>query len=59
LYKYQKLEYLRLDFGSIFGSSTSLTAFVPPIAFPANVFTHSVNLRSDIVRVGLNYRFGG
>jgi outer membrane immunogenic protein len=54
-----KLEYLHLDFGSISGSSTNLTAFVPPVAFPANVFTHSVNLRSDIVRVGLNYRFGG
>ena len=54
-----KLEYLHLDFGSISGSSTNLTAFVPPIAFPANVFTHSVNLRSDVVRVGLNYRFGG
>jgi outer membrane immunogenic protein len=27
-------------------------------AWPGNVFTHSVDLRSNIVRVGLNYKFG-
>ena len=27
--------------------------------FPTNVFTHSVDLRSNIVRVGLNYKLGG
>jgi outer membrane immunogenic protein len=54
-----KLEYLHVDFGKTSGTSTNLTAFTPPIAFPTNVFTHSVSLKSDIVRVGLNYRFGG
>lgn len=54
-----KLEYLHLDFGNLSGSSANLTAFTPAIAFPTNVFTHSVDLRSDLVRVGFNYRFSG
>ena len=52
-----KLEYLYVDFGSVGTTSTNLTAFTPPIAFPTNVFTHSVDLRSNIVRAGLNYKF--
>jgi outer membrane immunogenic protein len=51
-----KLEYLHVDLGSISTTSTNLTALTPPIAFPTNVFSHSVNLRSDIVRFGVNYR---
>jgi outer membrane immunogenic protein len=51
-----KAEYLHVDFGSIPTTSTNLTAFTPPIAFPTNVFTHSVHLTDDIVRLGLNYR---
>lgn len=54
-----KGEYLYVDLGRATTTSTNLTAFVPPIPFPTNVFTHSVNLRSNIVRVGLNYKFGG
>ena len=27
--------------------------------FPSSVFSHSVDLRSNIVRGGLNYKFGG
>lgn len=53
-----KLEYLHVDFGRVSGTSSNLTAFAPPVAFPTNVFTHSINLRSDIVRVGINYHFG-
>jgi outer membrane immunogenic protein len=34
-------------------------AFSPPVAFPTNVFTHTVNLTSNIGRVGINYKFGG
>ena len=52
-----KAEYLYVDFGSVSTNSANLTAFVPPIAFPTNVFSHSLDLRSNIVRVGLNYRF--
>jgi len=51
-----KLEWLHIDLGSATVSSTNLTAFTPPIAFPSNVFTHSANLVSDVVRVGINYR---
>lgn len=51
-----KAEYLHVDFGSVSTTSTNLTAFSPPIPFPTNVFTHSVHLTDDIVRVGLNYK---
>ena len=37
--------------------STNLTAFSPPITFPANVFTHTVSLRPQIARAGVNFRF--
>lgn len=52
-----KLEYLHVDLGSVSGTSGNLTAFNPPVAFPTNVFTHSVKITDDIVRVGLNYKF--
>jgi outer membrane immunogenic protein len=52
-----KGEYLYLNFGRITANSTNLTAFTPPIPFPANVFTHSIDLRAGLARVGLNYRF--
>jgi outer membrane immunogenic protein len=51
-----KLEYLHVDLGSVSATSTNLTAFTPPIAFPTNVFSHSVNLTTDIVRAGINFR---
>ena len=40
-------------------TSTNLRAFTPSFAFPANVYTHSMDLHADIVRAGLNYKFGG
>jgi outer membrane immunogenic protein len=52
-----KAEYLYVDLGRASTTSTNLT--LPPNTFPINVFTHSVDLRSNIVRVGLNYKFGG
>jgi outer membrane immunogenic protein len=54
-----KAEYLYVDLGRVYAISTNLTAFTPPIAFPTNQFTHSVEVRSNIFRVGLNYHFGG
>lgn len=54
-----KAEYLHVDLGSTNATSTNLTAFTPAIAFPTNVFAHSVSFRSDIGRVGINYKFGG
>ena len=35
-----KPEYLYVDLGRVSTTSANLTAFTPPIAFPANVFTH-------------------
>jgi outer membrane immunogenic protein len=54
-----KAEYLYVNLGTVTANSTNLTAFAPPIAFPGNVFTHSVEWKANIVRIGLNYRFGG
>jgi outer membrane immunogenic protein len=49
-----KGEYLYADFGSL-----STTAYItgPGFAFP-NVFSTSADLKAQIVRVGLNYKFG-
>jgi outer membrane immunogenic protein len=54
-----KAEWLYVDLGRESTSTHNLTAFTPPIAFPTNTFTHSVDLKANIVRVGLNYKFGG
>ncbi len=54
-----KAEYLYVDLGRSTVTSTNLTAFPAALAFPTNVYTHSVDLKSNIVRVGLNYKFGG
>ncbi|WFU76309.1 outer membrane protein [Bradyrhizobium sp. CB2312] len=53
-----KAEYLYVDLGRIATTSTNLTSatFGP---FPSSVYTHSVDLKSNIVRVGVNYKFGG
>ena len=52
-----KIEYLHFDFGGTSGTSSNLSAATPPGAFPANIFTNSANLRADVVRFGMNYRF--
>jgi outer membrane immunogenic protein len=52
-----KGEYLYADFGRVTTTSTNLTAFTPPIAFPTNVFTHSDKLHAHILRGGINYRW--
>jgi outer membrane immunogenic protein len=52
-----KGEYLYSGFGQSSVTSTNLTAFTPPISFPTNVFTHTVNLQAHIVRGGVNFRF--
>lgn len=53
-----KAEYLYVDFGrvSAVGAISAPPGIVPAAA--NNPFTHSVDLRSHIVRVGLNYRLG-
>ncbi|KJC49293.1 membrane protein [Bradyrhizobium sp. LTSP849] len=54
-----KAEYLYVDLGRASATSTNLAAFVGAGAFPGNVYTHSVDIKSNIVRVGVNYKFGG
>jgi outer membrane immunogenic protein len=50
-----KIEYLHMDFGS-----TSAATPTPPAAGPAGTgFVYSHDFREDVIRVGLNYRFGG
>jgi outer membrane immunogenic protein len=53
-----KAEYLYVDLGRASTTSTNLTTGTLG-AFPASVFTHTVNLRENIGRVGINYKFGG
>ncbi|MBR0828706.1 porin family protein [Bradyrhizobium manausense] len=52
-----KAEYLYVDLGRASMRSTNLGGVFGP--FPASVFTHSADLKSNIVRVGVNYNFGG
>jgi outer membrane immunogenic protein len=52
-----KGEYLYAGFGRANVTSTNLTAFTPPIAFPTNIFTHSVDLKMQVARAGINFRF--
>lgn len=50
-----KLEYIHADFGT-----ASVTGEFVFQGAPTNLFTaHSVDLKTDIVRAGLNYKFGG
>ena len=51
-----KLEYLYMDFGNVSGS------FITPVVAPSGgLLTASYNshITDNILRVGLNYRFGG
>jgi outer membrane immunogenic protein len=50
-------EYLHTDFGSVTVTSTNLTAFTPPVAFPTNIFTHKADLTGNVFRFGFNRRF--
>jgi outer membrane immunogenic protein len=52
-----KAEYLYADFGRLTMTSSNLTAFTPPAAFPANEFTHSMALHAHVIRAGIDYRW--
>nr|WP_244608018.1 outer membrane beta-barrel protein [Bradyrhizobium vignae] len=52
-----KAEYLYVDLGRSTLNSTNLVAGVT--SYPGNVYTHSVDIKSNIVRVGVNHKFGG
>jgi opacity protein-like surface antigen len=52
-----KAELLGLDFGKVSVDGGTLTAFTPAVPFPTNTFSHTAKLKSEVVRVGFNYRF--
>ena len=55
-----KVEYLYVNFNSVSVTSTNLVVLSQALAtvpIPAQQFTHSVDLKANIARVGLNYRF--
>nr|WP_306671946.1 outer membrane beta-barrel protein [Geothrix sp. SG10] len=52
-----KAEILYLDFGKVSVDGGTLTAFTPATAFPTSPFTHTANLKSEVVRIGFNYKF--
>lgn len=53
-----KAEYLYVDLGRASTTSNNLIV-LGTIPFPLQTFTHTVNLTSNIGRVGINYKFGG
>jgi len=53
-----KGEYLYTDFGRLTMTSSNLTAFNPPVAYPSNSFTHSMGLHGHVIRAGIDYHFG-
>ncbi|UCF54911.1 MAG: porin family protein, partial [Bradyrhizobium sp.] len=53
-----KAEYLYVDLGRASATSTNLTN-VAFGAFPSSLVTHSADIKSNIVRVGVSYKFGG
>jgi outer membrane immunogenic protein len=52
-----KGEYLYADFGRLTMTSSNLTAFTPPTAFPSNPFTHSMALHAHVIRAGVDYHW--
>jgi opacity protein-like surface antigen len=54
-----KADYLHVDFANTSGMVTGQASFNPLPLFSNQIFAHSSDLKADIVRAGLNYRFGG
>ena len=52
-----KGEYLYAGFSPGTVTSTNLTAFSPPIPFPTNIFTHNIEVKAQLPRGGVNFRF--
>lgn len=52
-----KAEYLYVDLERFSATSTNLTAFTPAAFFRQTCFSHSVDLKSNIAGVGVNYHF--
>lgn len=54
-----KAEYLYVDLGRASTTSNNLMILGGAFVFPTQTWTHTVNLHSNIGRVGINYKFGG
>ena len=54
-----KADYLHVDFANTSGMVTGQTSLAPLPLFSDQIFAHSSDLKADMVRAGLNYRFGG
>lgn len=52
-----KAEYLYTDFGRLTMTASNLTAFTPPLSYPASEFTHSMALHAHVIRAGIDYRW--
>ena len=52
-----KAEILYVDFGKVSVDGGTLTAYTPPTAYPTSAFTHTANLKSEVIRIGFNYMF--
>jgi outer membrane immunogenic protein len=52
-----KAELLYASFGKVTSNGGVLTTSAPPASYPEHVFTHSADLKSEILRFGFNYRF--
>ena len=61
-----KAEALYVDFGKVSGESSNLTdmeSSAPPVAlttsvsYPSSTFTHTADLKAEVIRFGFNYRF--
>ncbi len=52
-----KAQYLHMDFRKATADGGTLTAFTPAIAYPSNTFSHSANLKAEVVAFGINHRF--
>jgi outer membrane immunogenic protein len=50
-------EYLYASLNTIEAENSNLSAFTPPITFPANKFTQKGDLASNIMRVAVNFKF--
>ncbi|MEP6849415.1 MAG: outer membrane beta-barrel protein [Acidobacteriota bacterium] len=52
-----KVEGLHTDFGTVSTTSTNLNINIPPGNVTVNPFTHSISLKGNMVRIGVNFHF--
>ena len=52
-----KLEGLHAEFGRVSTSSTNLNVNFDPFAIPQNPFEHSIFIKGNMIRIGVNFHF--